>query len=156
MNLNLPDKHLKRNDYLDMRNRIVSFFHGTATMFMAGYHMYFLHSECGQKNSDFEHLIMSLSGGYFLYDLFAMAYFGILDNGMLLHHGMCVMGMVIALIEGISANYLIMGLFVAEISNPAMHFRMVMKHLGKRYTKAYEVAELTYICILFLFYLFLF
>jgi hypothetical protein len=145
MNLNLPDKHLKRADFLDMRNRIVSFFHGLITMFLAGYHMYFLHSECGQTNTPFEALIIANSGGYFLYDLLAMAYFGLLDKGMLLHHTMCVVGTIIALIEGISANYIVAALFVAEISNPAMHFRMVTKHLGRRYTKAYEISELTYI-----------
>ena len=144
--LDLPDKHLKRDDYLDMRNRIVSFFHGTITMFLAGYHVYFLHSECGQRNTRYESFIISNSCGYFLYDLLAMAYLGLLDRGMLLHHSMCIAGMMICLIEGYSANFIVAALFVAEISNPAMHFRMVMKHINKRYTKAYEAAEITYIC----------
>lgn len=38
-----------------------------------------------------------------------------------------------------------MGLFISEVSNPIMHARMVLKHLNRRYTKAYEVAELSYI-----------
>jgi len=42
MNLDLPDKHLKRQDYLDMRNRIVSFFHGTLMVILTGYHFYFI------------------------------------------------------------------------------------------------------------------
>ncbi len=44
MNLNLPDKHMKREDKLDMRNRITSFVHGTISMFLAGYNTYFVHS----------------------------------------------------------------------------------------------------------------
>ena len=146
MNLNLPDKHLKREDMLDMRNRMVSFIHGFLLMFLSGYHTYFMHSECGQKNTDYEIFIVLLSAGYFFYDLVAMAYFGLLDAGMFIHHNMCVMGMSIALAQGISTNYIVLGLFVAEISNPAMHVRMVVKHLGMRYTKLYEVSELTYIC----------
>lgn len=42
MSVSLPDKHLNREDYLDMRNRIVSFFHGIISLALSGYHMYFL------------------------------------------------------------------------------------------------------------------
>ena len=108
--------------------------------------MYVLHSECGQTNSEFEKFILINSTGYFLYDFCAMAYFGILDLDMTIHHMMCVFGMYSALLAGDSAFSPISGLFVTEISNPIMHVRMVIKHLGKRYTKAYEIAELSYIC----------
>lgn len=74
-----------------------------------------------------------------------MAYLGILDKSMLIHHTICVVGMSLSVITGLSANFLIAALFVSEISNPAMHIRVVLKHLGKRYTKAYETAELSYI-----------
>ena len=47
MCLNLPDKHLKRNDMLDMRNRIVSFCHGLTMVLLAGYHYYIIKSDCG-------------------------------------------------------------------------------------------------------------
>lgn len=147
MSLNLPDKHLKREDYLDLRNRIVSFFHGTMSLFLSGYHYYFLLGECGQANSDFEKLIILNSAGYFTYDFVAMAYFGLLDKGMFVHHFMCILGMLICLYENISANYLVAGLFISEISNPIMHARMVLKHLGLRYTKAYEVSEFSYIML---------
>lgn len=143
--LPLPDKNLKRADYLDMRNRITSFFHGSVTMVLSGYHMYFVHSECGQSNSGFEEFILINSTGYFLYDFFAMAYLRILDFDMTIHHMMCVMGMYSCLLLGDTGFSPISGLFVTEISNPIMHVRMVIKHLGKRYTKAYELAELSYI-----------
>lgn len=85
--------------------------------------------------------------GYFLYDLVAMAYLGLLDKGMFIHHSFCINGMYITLVGGISASYPIHGLFVTEISNPIMHVRMVIKHLGMRYTKAYEFAEISYILL---------
>ena len=149
MNLRLPDSHLKREDYLDMRNRIVSFFHGFMALFLAGYHTYFLHSECGLPNTRLEYLTAMNSCGYFAYDLVAMAYFGLLDRGMLLHHSMCVFGFAAAIIENTGLSFTLMGLFVAEVSNPIMHVRMVIKHLGKRYTKSYEYCEVTYICKFF-------
>ena len=42
-----------------------------------------------------------------------------------------------------------LGLFVAEVSNPAMHIRIMLRNMGKRYTRAYEVAEYTYFITFF-------
>jgi len=145
MSINLPDKHLKRDDMLDMRNRMVSLSHGLTMVFMGGYHFYFIHTECGQKMSDYQRSILVISCGYFTYDLVAMWYYGLLDKAMLIHHGMCQLGMLGGLEAARSTSYLIDALFVTEISNPMMHGRMVLKYLGLRYTKAYEVSELTYI-----------
>jgi len=97
MCLRLPDAHLKRNDMLDMRNRIVSCLHGVSMLIFAGYHMYFQHSECGAANTRLERNISIVSCGYFLYDFVAMAYYRILDKGMFIHHNMCVLGFIIVL-----------------------------------------------------------
>lgn len=144
MNLSLPDKHLKREDMLDMRNRIVSFFHGTISMILSGYNTYFVHSQCGEHNSKFEEQLLMFSVGYFTYDMVAMAYFRILDKSMFIHHNICIIGMLMGLVNGYSGDVLIAALFVSEVSNPAMHVRMVLKHLGLRYSKSYETAELIY------------
>ena len=53
------------------------------------------------------------------------------------------------LLEGHDAVHVVAGLFVAEVSNPAMHVRVMLRNLGKRYTKAYEVAEYTYFVMFF-------
>lgn len=145
MNLNLPDSHLPRNDMLDLRNRIVSVLHGTVSLVFAAYNTYFLHSECGSKNTRLEDRIMIFSCGYFFYDFFAMWWFKLLDLSMTIHHSICMIGMGYCVLSDLSANSLIAALFVAEISNPMMHIRVVLKHLNKRYTKAYETAELGYI-----------
>jgi len=147
MNLRLPDSHLKREDYLDMRNRMVSFVHGFISLVGAGYHTYFLHTECGQPNSDLEHFLCLNSFGYFLYDFFIMIYFGIMDSGTFLHHIICMIGMGLSIYDGVAGNYVVLGIYVAEISNPIMHIRMVIKHLGLRFTKAYEFCELSYILL---------
>ena len=144
MSLNLPDKHLNREDKLDMRNRIVSFIHGFTIMFLSGYNTYFVHSQCGEVNTKFEEFLMNFSLGYFAYDLLAMAYLGILDSSMFIHHNLCMIGLIFGLFTGASADNLVSALFITEISNPAMHVRVVLRHLGLRYTKAYETSELTY------------
>ena len=43
-----------------------------------------------------------------------------------------------------------MGLLVAEVSNPAMHMRIMLKHVGLRYSRAYEVAEFCYFVSFFI------
>ena len=47
MNVNMPDKHLSREDMLDMRNRIVSLLHGVLILLLTGYNSYFYPSKCG-------------------------------------------------------------------------------------------------------------
>jgi hypothetical protein len=144
MNLKLKDEHLPRLDWLDLRNRIVSFVHGTAVLFLSGYNTLFNHSQCGEKNSQFEMFILQFSNGYFAYDLLAMAYLGILDRSMTIHHLICIGGLSGGLFTGYSADILIGTLFLTEISNPAMHVRVILRLIGLRYTKAYETAEITY------------
>ncbi|CDW79729.1 UNKNOWN [Stylonychia lemnae] len=147
MYADLPDKHLPRDEMLDMRNRIVSFFHGAISLVLAAYNTYFLHGQCGDKNTRFEDKILIFSCGYFFYDFVAMLYLGLMDKSMFIHHLICVFGMAYSVISNSSANNLIAALFTAEISNPAMHVRMVLKHLNLRYSKAYECAELSYIML---------
>jgi hypothetical protein len=88
---------------------------------------------------------MIISQGYFLYDLIAMIYLGICDRQMFLHHMLCISALTTGLLTCKDGGTLVSSLLLTEISNPAMHFRVILKHLGKRYTKAYETAELTYI-----------
>jgi hypothetical protein len=114
-------------------------------LLLAGYNTYFLPSTCGEKSTSFEELIMSISVGYFTYDLFAMIYLNICDRSMLIHHFLCISGLGSGLFTGYAAEILVGGLFLTEVSNPAMHSRVILKHLGKRYTKAYESSEITYI-----------
>jgi len=138
---------MPRNDMLDMRNRITSCVHGIFALFLSGYNTYFVHSQCGEKNTDFEAFVLNLSNGYFAYDLLAMAYLGILDKSMIIHHGICITGLSFGLYTQTSADILIGALFLTEISNPPMHIRMVLRHFGLRYTKAYESCELSYILL---------
>jgi hypothetical protein len=65
---------------------------------------------------------------------------------MFIHHSICISGFTLGLYSGHSADILVGALFLTEISNPPMHVRVVLKHMNLRYSKAYECAELVYIC----------
>jgi hypothetical protein len=81
------------------------------------------------------------------YDFIAMAYYGLLDKAMSIHHLICIIGMSYPLTYNMSANYIVMGMFVAECSNPAMHIKGILRHYGMRYTKAYEFWEITFLSL---------
>ena len=136
---------LKKMDELDVRNRIVSFVHGSILTVLSTYHFYFMHASCGDPNLLWETNLMNLSMGYFLYDFIAMAYYGLLDATMVLHHMSATLGMLFPLSIGLSSNYCIRGMFITEVSNPAMHARCILKHYGLRYTYAYELMEACFI-----------
>ena len=80
-----------------MRNRMVSFVHGVLILLMSAYHSLFTFTECGDATSPIEYFVLVLSGGYFTYDFFAMAWFKLLDKDMAVHHLLCITGMLISL-----------------------------------------------------------
>ncbi|TNV77300.1 hypothetical protein FGO68_gene3054 [Halteria grandinella] len=137
-NLPLPDQKLSREDYLDLRNRITSFVHGFLIMVLSFYNTFFVQSACGEANTQFEEQLLIISNGYFFYDLFAMIYLGICDRSMFIHHFICLSGVNFGLFTRYAGNVLLSSTFVAEVSNPPMHFRVILKHLGLRYTLAYS------------------
>lgn len=147
LSLPIPDKHLPRAEMLDLRNRMVSFVHGSIILFLSGYNTYFVYSQCGEPNTHFEEILLNFSLGYFLYDLLAMWVLGILDRSMLIHHTICISGLIFAVFTNYGGESIVSALFVTEISNPAMHVRVILKHLGLRYTKAYEVTEYSYMVL---------
>jgi hypothetical protein len=79
-----------------------------------------------------------------------MAYYGLLDWAMTIHHFMCIVSLCSSLISDTTANLLLCAMFVAEISNPPMHFRAILRQVGLRYSQLYEIMELTFL-ILYMF-----
>lgn len=68
---------------------------------------------------------------------------------MLVHHLLCIFGILITLYDGHDACHVVAGLFVAEVSNPAMHVRTMLRNLGLRYTKIHDTAEIIYFVMFF-------
>lgn len=116
-------------------------------MLGAGYQFYFSPRECGDANTEYEKRMIYIAVGYFTYDLLCMTWYGLLDWAMLLHHNFTAFGMLLSLCSETSACLIVLGMFVAEVSNPPMHVRVMLKHLGLRYTKAYETCEISFIML---------
>jgi hypothetical protein len=142
-------KNAKVEDIKDLDNRMVSFLHGFGALSLSGYHCTLIGTTCGELNSVYQRNVMIFSVSYFAYDLIAMAFEGILDISMIFHHPLCIFGFTLPLYENISGNYAMMALFSSEISNPPMHLRHIMRLTGRRYTKLYELSEITFILLYF-------
>lgn len=136
---------ISRLDELDVLNRVVSIMHGSLALILSGYHFMSYGAHCSLPNIDFEVNLFLMSSGYFIYDFLAMAYYGLLDVPMTIHHGVVVLGEIMTIYRGTSASLSLAAMFIAEVSNPAMHVRVILKHVGLRYTKIYELFELTFI-----------
>ena len=88
---------LKRVPYLDTRNRMVSFIHGLFCIAVSMYSALTENTYCGTPTTSIEYMLMTTSCGYFAYDFMAMAYFGLLDFDMTVHHMLCIAGMGVTL-----------------------------------------------------------
>ena len=140
---------MSKSAEVDLRNRLMSFTHGFTVLLLSAYHTFFFYSECGDSTTPYEYFVLTLSCGYFMADTLVMTWYGLLDKEMLVHHVVCVFNLAINLVQGVGANYSVLALFVAEISNPALHGKNILRALGKRYTRAYEVTEYTYFVTFF-------
>eukprot|EP00356_Strombidium_inclinatum_P001471 CAMPEP_0170509402 /NCGR_PEP_ID=MMETSP0208-20121228/65198_1 /TAXON_ID=197538 /ORGANISM="Strombidium inclinatum, Strain S3" /LENGTH=184 /DNA_ID=CAMNT_0010792761 /DNA_START=498 /DNA_END=1052 /DNA_ORIENTATION=- len=138
---------LKKSQELDVKNRMVSFVHGFIVMLLAAKEFYVTPGSCGDDNTPYERLTLHILCGYFTYDFLAMAYYGLLDKAMTIHHSICILGIMISFSENRAGNYIITGTYIAEVSNTCMHARVILRHYGLRYTRAYEVTEITFIML---------
>ena len=138
---------LKPQDDLDVRNRLPAIFHGS-TLFLLSANLYYrFPGGCGDENSLYAKRLIYFAVGYFQYDFWAMVYYGLIDGAMTMHHWACIIGMSLPLTYGMSANYIVMGMFVAEGSNAFMHIRAILRHFGLRFTKLYEFIEISFMTI---------
>jgi len=142
-NLDLPSK-LGKKKIDDVKNRVVSIVHGLFALFVSGYHIYRDNPQYTEPATPIQHIIMLTSGAYFTYDFFACAFYGLVDMGLVMHHGMCLIGiMSCELLD--NCTIALLGLFLAEVSNFPMHFRAILRTLKMRYTKLYELADCLYL-----------
>lgn len=141
---------IKRKDYLDLRNRQVSIFHGLLGIFAGAYAYATKTHDCSAPSDNFEYSVITCSAGYFIYDFWCMVYFNLLDFDMALHHAMSISIWIGVLAVDRGGHIFVLSYGVSEIPNPAMHLRIVIKNMGLRYTRLYEVVEIFYF-ITFLF-----
>lgn len=142
---------IQRVETLDTQNRYISLVHGFMCIILSYYDVTYLDLPCGSPNHPVQTFLITMSFGYFLYDLLAMAYYGLLDQSMLIHHGIWCLGYYLVLCFGASATELIAGLYISEVSNPFMHIRIISRNFGYRHTIFYEAWEYIYI-LLYIYY----
>lgn len=87
---------------------------------------------------------MLISASYFAYDFLGCVYYDLADTSLVCHHALAMSGYGISIISKFGAPSSIWGLMCAEVSNFPMHMRCIVRSLGMRYTKLYEVFEWTY------------
>jgi len=145
VNFNLElDPKLGKKKINDTKNRAVSIVHGLFALFISAYHIYRDNPQYAEPASNIQHVLMLTSSAYFLYDFIACAYYGLCDMGLVLHHGMCLIGIGSSELMN-NATTALFGLFFAEVSNFPMHFRCILRTFKMRYTKLYELSEILYI-----------
>jgi hypothetical protein len=66
---------------------------------------------------------------------------------MTLHHAVCVVGYAANIADGVSADLTLGAIFLAEVSNAPMHFSVILRQLGLRYTKLYEAVEIVFMMV---------
>lgn len=142
---------ISKAEILDIQNRIVSLVHGIMCITCCFYDLTFIKNEYGSENVGIENFNLIMSLGYFFYDTLAMYYYDLLDSPMLFHHSICCLGFYLSLCFNASAPEILAGMYISEVSNPVMHFRLIIRNLGYRHTAIYESCEYSYI-LLYIYY----
>ena len=141
-------------------NRVVSIIHAVLSFYLCSNCMFFekLHDSedfvwfknFGGRTSQREMTVLSISMGYFIYDLFGC----IIEEGIELedlkragaehlHHLATIAGLYVGVFMGVSGPELVMCLWSMEITNPMLHGRTLMKELkitNKLITSANEAS----------------
>lgn len=115
------------SEVLDIQNRMVSFIHGSVCWALSFVDVTFYNFPYGSPNSTLQSFTLTLSLGYFMYDTIAMTYYKLLDSPMLFHHSIVCLGIYLSLWFDASGAEILAGLFISEISNPVMHFRLIIR-----------------------------
>jgi hypothetical protein len=85
---------------------------------------------------------------YFTYDTIACLWYNLFDGWMLFHHISCIVIQAMGLFSDDfkESYFIILGLSVAEISNFTMHMTEILKNVGLKHTKIYQLIENSYFC----------
>jgi hypothetical protein len=127
----------------DIKNRFVSIVHGLLLLILAAYNIFHDQPSFTDKNSEIQLFLMLVSMGYFIYDYAACYYYGIADRALAIHHALAIFGYLVA-IHYDTSTLAMCGMFYGETSNSFMHFRVILREFGKRYTKLHEVFDVLY------------
>ena len=139
---NLEAYKMKHENYLDTQNRTVTIIHEVLISTLCAYHIMFASTLCGDSTL-FEQFLLTISAGFHIYDFLALIWLKLLDKDRFFHHTLVIAGTLYTLRQNNGAYAFVVGISVATSSNPLCHARKILRNLGKRYTKTYELVECT-------------
>ncbi|TFJ83443.1 hypothetical protein NSK_005283 [Nannochloropsis salina CCMP1776] len=117
------------------KTRVVAIFHAFTTMTLA-YRLSFMCRplEIGGINTPGQDIVVNVAGGFFLYDLISWIIYGYViakyDWMQLFHHASCLVGSWACWSSGRSGADVTFALFVAELANPFMYLRYLLREVG--------------------------
>jgi len=106
--------------------------------------MFFL---SGSPNTALQVHVLSLTLGYFIFDLLWCLYFQTEGDLMLLHHTLSNCGMVLVLGLGKSATEVNAVVFVSEIPNPLLQTRWFLREMGCYHSFLGEVVDFCFVLL---------
>ena len=148
--LTINGKLQNDDERLTLLNAIPAATHGFLS-FLYGAYNYFYYNppQCGMINDSIQRQCLMFSIAYFFYDTLFMLLEKTIDKFIVIHHFFSILGLFIPYIENVNGIYSMIGIFVTEISNPAMYIKNFLKMFGKRHTRAYECGELLFLSLYF-------
>ena len=130
----------KRNE---LRTRLINSLNAILLISLGGVYIYSL-PDFRAPNTKYMDMGFSFSVGFFMYDMVALTFFGILDKQTIIHHVSCIVVYCLTLAYGIGGGVPMSLLFIGEISNPSTQLRVFLRAYGFRNTKFYEAHEYLY------------
>ena len=85
---------MKHENYLDTKNRMVTIIYEVLISLFTGYFIVFKFTKCGESKTPYEHFMLTLSAGFHIYDLLALAWLKLLDKDRLFHHSIVIGGLI--------------------------------------------------------------
>ncbi len=140
--------HKTKKEIYDTKTRIVSIIHALFITILSFIDFFsYQTSKCGQSNNNLQNFILCTSLGYFLYDTIACVLLDVSDIEMVFHHCSVMFGYYSGISFNHSAAEMIRGLLVADVSNPMMHSRQIIRNYGLKHTKIYFYMDVIYMFI---------
>lgn len=129
----------------DIHSRVNSLVHGVIQTVLSLIFLFKYESDLEFQNQKFVMKIVCVSTGYFVYDLALAIIYKKNDFNLIIHH---ITGFCGLFLSGMMANgefYTMLGLFVAEITNPFMNIKFFLKFYNLRHTMLYELIDASYL-----------
>jgi hypothetical protein len=114
-------------------------------MVVGAYRLFFTSADFESPNILLDDIIICISYGYFVYDFVFMCFLNLMEPAIGSHHIVAVILYFPILYTGYGGCITLISVLWVELSNPAMHIRVILKQYGHRHTKLYEALEIFYI-----------